>query len=825
MIGRRSEEVLNRAVRFAFERKHEYFTLEHVLLSLLEETDILDLLQDLGASYTEMKKALEGYLEQNVPKNKNLKPGKEKNIQREKPDELEGELEKDDHEDEDSEFSDGGHEVLNHPVATLSIQRLIQRALFHVQSAGKDEIQPADLLVSLYQSKDSFALHLLKKQGLERLAVLNYLSHGRSEDEGVPSSDDGDGVGGKEKSSRPPYEEILEQYTANLNQLASAGKIDPLIGRESELERLIQTLGRRRKNNPLLVGEAGVGKTAIAEGLALRIIEKDVPPFLKDAEVYALDMGSLLAGAKFRGDFEQRFKKVLKAFEKKKEKGIKPILLIDEIHTIVGAGAVNGGMLDAANLLKPLLSRGEVQCIGSTTYNEYRSLFEKDHALSRRFQKIEVTEPGVEDTIKILNGLKSRFEEHHGVKYTADSIRAAVELSSKHITDRLLPDKAIDVIDEVGSRVRIQKGKKENQKVTITGEMVEEIISKIARIPSRSVNLSQKKRLKDLQRDLKLVIFGQEHAIDALVVAIRLARSGLRTGEKPVGSFLFCGPTGVGKTELSKQMAHSLGVPFLRFDMSEYMEKHTVSRLIGAPPGYVGFEQAGLLTEAALKNPHSVILLDEIEKAHSDIWNILLQIMDHGTLTDNNGKKADFRNVILIMTSNVGSREMERRPLGMGSDDATESVSKKEIERTFSPEFRNRLDAVVYFNPLDPVTIGQIVGKQLLELETQLLAKNVELEVDSDVREWLARKGYDRKMGARPMSRLIQDEMKKPLSEEILFGKLEFGGSVKVSLDSKKSGRLVFQYKGNPAPKKPQSSPNQIDSETASVGLKNPNEK
>jgi ATP-dependent Clp protease ATP-binding subunit ClpA len=768
MIGKRAEEVLNRAVRFAFERRQEYFTLEHVLLSLLEETDILDMVRACGGKDDEMRRSLEDYLDREVPKRAQAEDD-----------------DPDTDEDEDSE-SQANRAAEQHPVATLSIQRLIQRALFQVQSSGKDEIQPKDLFVALFQAKDSYALHLLTQQGVERLEVIKIISHGSEES------------ASEEKQERPPAQgsgeksvsDALENYTLHLNREAKKGKIDPLVGRAPELERMIQTLGRRRKNNPLLVGEAGVGKTAIVEGLADRIVQGAVPEFLKSAEVYSLDMGSLLAGAKFRGDFEQRLKKVLKALQAKRESGSYPILFVDEIHTLVGAGAVSGSVLDAANLLKPYLSRGDLQCIGSTTYNEYRTVFEKDHALARRFQKIDVNEPSTEEAIQILQGLKPKFEEHHQVNYTPEAIRGAVELAVKHINDRFLPDKAIDVLDEVGARTKIQKSGPE-----VGLEQVEEMVAKIARIPARSVSVNQKTRLKNLERDLKLAIFGQDSAIESIVTQVRLARSGLRTGDKPIGAFLFCGPTGVGKTELTKQLAASMGIPLLRYDMSEYMEKHTVSRLIGAPPGYVGFEQAGMLTDAVNKNPSSVILLDEIEKAHPDLWNILLQIMDHGTLTDNNGKKADFRNTVIIMTSNVGARDAERRPLGMNASRDRSSVTSKEVERTFSPEFRNRLDAIVYFKPLDPITIGQVVGKQLVELETQLLAKNIEIEVTSDAREWLGTHGYDPSMGARPMARLIQEKIKRPLSEEILFGKLEHGGKVRVDVER---GEFVFSYTPSP---------------------------
>jgi ATP-dependent Clp protease ATP-binding subunit ClpA len=804
MIGRKAEAVLNRAVRYAVEHDHEYFTLEHVLWSLLSEAPVVQTVRACGGDSFALRKEIEVYLEAETPK---LKPKETKSGGHQTTDpEPSVDSADPDFRSEDP-YTSSSEGAPDHPVATLSIQRLIQRALFHVQSAGKDEIQPIDLFVAIFQAKDSRALHLLLKQGIERLDVLNFISHGVRKDTAAPQSseEEGEGEGSQEyeensegaKQGRrlgmgtQKEEDPLSLYTLNLNDRAKAGKIDPLVGRQLELDRMIQTLCRRRKNNPLLVGEAGVGKTALAEGLALRVIENKVPKLLEKALVYALDMGSLMAGTKFRGDFEGRLKKIFSALEKKHQSGSLPILLIDEIHTIVGAGAVSGGALDAANLLKPVLTQGEIRCIGSTTYPEFRNIFEKDHALARRFQKIDVIEPTTEEAIQILSGLKSKFEDHHQVIYSTEAIRAAVELSAKHLNDRFLPDKAIDVIDEAGARARLRmqaspesaapKPGEEAPRLKIGQEEIEEVIAQIARIPARSVSTSQKARLKSLDRDLKLALFGQDHAIDALVTAIRLARSGLRTGERPVGSFLFCGPTGVGKTELSKQLSHSLGVPFLRFDMSEYGEKHTVSRLIGAPPGYVGFEQAGLLTDAVLKTPHSVILLDEIEKAHADIWNILLQVMDHGVLTDNNGRKADFKNSILIMTSNVGSREMERRQLGLsGMDGIGRGASQKAVEQAFSPEFRNRLDAIVYFNPLDPITVGQVVGKQLMELESQLLARQVEVDVGSDVREWLAHKGYDRQMGARPLARLIQDKVKRPLSEEILFGKLEFGGQVRV---------------------------------------------
>jgi ATP-dependent Clp protease ATP-binding subunit ClpA len=804
MIGRKTEAVLNRAVSYAIDHQHEYFTLEHVLWALLTEPKVIETIGACGGDVARLKEDLEAYLSREVPKAP------------EKTGDATDSASKDDIEEE------AGSE---HPIATLSIQRLIQRALFHVQSAGKDEIQPIDLFVALFQAKDSQALHLLAAQGINRLDVLNYISHGIRKnnddepnlpaevDEGqLPADPRSQGLGGTMREIRDemrggagagqgggasgPAEDPLAAYATNLNERAKLGKIDPLVGRVTELERMVQTLCRRRKNNPLLVGEAGVGKTALAEGLALRIVDGSVPEPLRKAVIYALDMGSLLAGTKFRGDFEQRLKRIFSALERKRGHGELPIVLIDEIHTIVGAGAVSGSALDAANLLKPLLAQGEIRVIGSTTYQEYRGTFEKDHALARRFQKIDVTEPTIEEAIQILGGLKPKFEEHHGVVYTAEAVRAAVELSSKHLTDRFLPDKAIDVIDEAGAKMRLKGGGDKE----LGAAMIEEVIAQIARIPARSVTVNQKIALKNLDRDLKLTIFGQDHAIDALATSIRLARSGLRSGDRPVGSFLFCGPTGVGKTELSKQLSRSLGVPFLRYDMSEYSERHTVSRLIGAPPGYVGFEQAGLLTDAILKNPHSVVLLDEVEKAHSEIWNILLQVMDHGTLTDNNGRKADFRNAILIMTSNVGSRELERRSLGLVID-STKSTSsaQKAVETTFTPEFRNRLDGIIYFNPLDPVTIGQVVGKQILELEEQLLAKGVDIELQPEVREWLAQKGYDRLMGARPLRRLIEDKLKKPLAEEILFGKLQDGGVVTVTMEGDEP-KFAFRKGLVPAP-------------------------
>ena len=752
MIGKRAEAVLNRALAMAVERKHEFLTLEHAMLALLDEPEVKQTVEHCKGNVLKFQTDLNAYLQKEVP----LAPENEK-----------GENE--------------------NPIATLGVQRLVQRALFQVQSSGKSEIQPIDLLIALFQAKDSWALYLLNQQGMDRLDVVNFVSHGHlgnEEPHGLDGENSSEGTK-PDANGKAANSDSLSQFTVNFNTMAKNGKLDPLVGRKSELDRVIQTLCRRRKNNPLLVGEAGVGKTAIAEGLAQRIVSGDVPDLLSNAVIYSLDLGALLAGTKFRGDFEQRMKKVIQALEVKHTRGTFPILFIDEIHTIVGAGSVNGGTVDAANLLKPMLARGEIRCFGSTTFNEYRTVFGKDQALSRRFQKIDVAEPTQDEAIQILNGLKPQFESHHHVSYSGEALKSAVELSVKHLTDRFLPDKAIDVIDEVGAKARIkqsQGGKSldEQEPLEVTALDVEEMVAQMARIPAKTVNHNQKDRLSSIDKNLKLTIFGQDHAIDKIVSSIRLARSGLRSGDKPIGSFLFCGPTGVGKTELSKQLAQHLGVAFLRFDMSEYMEQHTVSRLIGAPPGYVGFEQAGLLTDAAIKNPHCVVLLDEIEKAHPSVWNILLQVMDHGFLTDNNGKKADFRNVVLIMTSNVGSRDSERRTVGFMGDIGGMGASQKELERTFSPEFRNRLDAVVFFNPLDMAMMDQVVGKQLVELEHLLLAKNIEIDFDQEVRDWLSKKGFDRKMGARPLARVIQEEIKRPLSEEILFGKLEHGGEVRV---------------------------------------------
>jgi ATP-dependent Clp protease ATP-binding subunit ClpA len=754
MIGKAAEAVIQGAIQMALERRHELLTVEHLFLSLADDSRVAEVLQDCGVELATLRESLEYHLDREVPR----LPA------------------------EDPQQGPRG------PLATPAVERLIQRAIIQVQSSGKGEVQPEDLLVSIFQADGSFSKALLEGMGVERLDVVEFLSHGspREDEESVLQAGL-DAQAGAAAKSQQPEKDPLQQYAIDLNARAKAGKIDPLVGRKLELERMIQTLCRRRKNNPLLVGEAGVGKTALAEGLAWLVVKGEVPDLLEKAHLYQLDLGTLIAGTKYRGDFEARVKKIIQALEKKKVNGELPIVVIDEIHMMIGAGQVGGGVMDAANLLKPALARGDLRCIGSTTYNEYRSTIEKDPALARRFQKIDVPEPSSDEAVQILQGLRPEFEKHHQCTFTDEAIKTAVELSVRHLTDRHLPDKAIDVIDEAGARARLQRQEK------VDAADIEAMIAKMARIPEKTINRSQKDRLRNLERDLKRVIYGQDHAIESLVAAIRMARSGLRTGEKPVGSFLFCGPTGVGKTELAKQLALALGTHFQRFDMSEYGEKHTVSRLIGAPPGYVGFDQAGLLTEALIKNPHSVVLLDEIEKAHPDIWNILLQVMDHGTLTDNNGRKADFRNAVIILTSNVGSREMERQPLGLNTAAGAEvsAQAKKEVERTFTPEFRNRLDAMVFFNALNEKTMGMVVDKQLTELEMLLLAKGVDLRVAPAAREWLGKKGFDRRLGARPLARIIQDEVKRPLADEVLFGKLENGGSVEIRL-SDDGSKLVF---------------------------------
>ncbi|HEX3835636.1 MAG TPA: ATP-dependent Clp protease ATP-binding subunit ClpA [Steroidobacteraceae bacterium] len=735
MLSNELEYCLNDAFHQAREARHEYLTVEHLLLAILDTPKVREILKACGADLLKLKQELKDHLEQSTPK---LDEGEDNEVQ-----------------------------------PTLGFQRVLQRAVFHVQSSGKKEVGVGNVLVAIFSEKQSHAVYLLNRQNVSRLDVVNYLSHGLSKiaeektdkEEASPDAErDAEGGGS-----------ALEKYAANLNRMAQEGRIDPLIGRKLEVERTIEILCRRRKNNPLYVGEAGVGKTAIAEGLARLIVEGKVPDVLSDCTIYSLDMGSLIAGTKYRGDFEKRLKGVIT--ELKKIPGA--ILFIDEIHTVIGAGAASGGVMDASNLIKPVLTNGELRCIGSTTYQEYRGIFEKDHALARRFQKIDVVEPTVSETVEILQGLKPRFEEHHSVKYADDALVAAAELAARHINDRHMPDKAIDVVDEAGARLRLKPvGERES---TVEVRHIEDVVARIARIPAKSVSSSDKEVLKTLERNLKLVIFGQDKAIEALSSSIKMARSGLGDQRKPVGSFLFAGPTGVGKTEVTRQLAIAMGIEFIRFDMSEYMERHTVSRLIGAPPGYVGFDQGGLLTEAIAKHPHCVLLLDEIEKAHPDVFNLLLQVMDHGTLTDNNGRKADFRHVIIVMTTNAGAQEMNRPSIGFTHADHA-SDGMEAVRRLFSPEFRNRIDAIIQFAPLDGTTIERVVDKLIVEIEAQLEQKGVNLTLDDAARRWIATKGYDPKMGARPMARVIQEFIKRPLAEELLFGRLVGGGNVRVTV-------------------------------------------
>ncbi|NND00992.1 MAG: ATP-dependent Clp protease ATP-binding subunit ClpA [Gammaproteobacteria bacterium] len=739
MISKDLEKSLNFAVQVAHEAKHEFVTTEHLLLALLENGSAMAVLQACSANIEQLRLALTEHLIEHVPQ------------------------------------VDDQPDIKTQP--SIGFQRVLQRAIVHVQSAGKSEVEGENVLVAIFSEQDSYAAYYLDQQNVTRFDAVSYISHGITSDqkdlEGLPFKQDQESVEGEQK------EGPLEAYTVNLNQRAEDGHIDPLIGREKEVERTIQILSRRRKNNPLYVGEAGVGKTAIAEGLAKQIVEENVPAVLADAVVYSLDMGALLAGTKYRGDFEKRLKMVLKALSA--EKGA--VLFIDEIHTIIGAGAASGGAMDASNLLKPALSTGELKCIGSTTYQEYRGIFEKDRALSRRFQKIDIEQPTVEETIQILRGLKTRYEEHHEVSYTSEALNSAAELAERYINERFLPDKAIDVIDEAGARTRLFK-REEGDVPVIDTLQIEEIVSSIARIPPRNVSASDVDALKNLERDLKLVVFGQNPAISKLTSAIKMSRSGLGKPDKPIGSFLFSGPTGVGKTEVTRQLAMTLGVELIRFDMSEYMERHTVSRLIGAPPGYVGFDQGGMLTDQINKHPHAVVLLDEIEKAHPDVFNLLLQVMDHGTLTDNNGRKADFRNVIIVMTTNAGAMQVSRNSMGFTKQDHT-SDDTLAIQKMFTPEFRNRLDAVVRFNALSKEVIAKVVDKELLEVERQLLEKNVQLQVNKDARNWIAENGYDETMGARPLARLIQEEIKRGLADELLFGRLQDGGVVTISVKDK----------------------------------------
>ncbi|MEK9891590.1 MAG: ATP-dependent Clp protease ATP-binding subunit ClpA [Pseudomonadales bacterium] len=745
MLSRELEVSLNLAFKDARTKRHEMMTVEHLLLSLLDNTASVTVLKACAANIDKLRAELESFISETTP----LIPEQQ-----------------DDRETQ----------------PTLGFQRVLQRAVFHVQSSGKKEVTGAHLLVALFAEGESHAVYLLKDQDIQRIDVVNYISHGVRKDgqEEPADADASDAAEGEEERKPSP----LESYATNLNEQAKAGKIDPLIGRSEEIERVIQTLSRRRKNNPLLVGESGVGKTAIAEGLARLIVDGQVPEVIQDSTVFALDLGALLAGTKYRGDFEKRLKGLLNELKRTPNQ----ILFIDEIHTIIGAGAASGGVMDASNLLKPLLASGEIRCLGSTTYQEYRGIFDKDRALSRRFQKIDVTEPSVEDTYHILKGLKSKFEEHHQLKYTDRSLRVAAELASRYINDRFMPDKAIDVIDEVGAYQQLQPASRRKKMINVSD--VEKMVAKIARIPSASINSNEKESLKDLETNLKMVIFGQDEAISSLSSAIKLARAGLREGEKPIGSFLFSGPTGVGKTEVCRQLATIMGVELIRFDMSEYMERHTVSRLIGAPPGYVGFDQGGLLTEAITKHPHCVLLLDEIEKAHPDVYNLLLQVMDHGRLTDNNGRGADFRNVILVMTTNAGAAEMSRSSIGFQiQDHALDGMEV--LKKMFTPEFRNRLDAIIPFGPLSRDVIKTVVDKFLVAIQVQLDDKKVQLDVTDAARDWLAVNGYDELMGARPMQRLIQDRIKKPLAEDILFGRLSEGGGAVVV--DEEEGELVLR--------------------------------
>jgi len=742
MLNQELELSLNMAFARAREHRHEFMTVEHLLLALLSNPSAREALEACSVDLVALRQELEAFIEQTTP----VLPMSE--------------------EERDTQ-------------PTLSFQRVLQRAVFHVQSSGRSEVSGANVLVAIFSEQESQAAYLLRKHEVSRLDVVNFISHGTRKDEpGQSSSDSGSQANNSEEQAGG--EERMENFTTNLNQLARVGGIDPLIGRGKELERAIQVLCRRRKNNPLLVGESGVGKTAIAEGLAWRIVQGDVPEIMADCTIYSLDIGSLLAGTKYRGDFEKRFKALLKQLEQ----DTSSILFIDEIHTIIGAGAASGGQVDAANLIKPLLSSGKIRVMGSTTYQEFSNIFEKDRALARRFQKIDITEPSVEETVQIINGLKPKYEAHHDVRYTAKAVRAAVELAVKYINDRHLPDKAIDVIDEAGARARLMPVSK--RKKTINVADIESVVARIARIPEKSVSQSDRDTLRNLSDRLKMLVFGQDKAIEALTEAIKMSRAGLGQDHKPVGSFLFAGPTGVGKTEVTVQLSKALGIELLRFDMSEYMERHTVSRLIGAPPGYVGFDQGGLLTDAVIKHPHAVLLLDEIEKAHPDVFNLLLQVMDNGTLTDNNGRKADFRNVVLVMTTNAGVRETERKSIGLiHQDNSTDAM--EEIKKIFTPEFRNRLDNIIWFDHLSTEVIHQVVDKFIVELQVQLDQKGVSLEVSQDARDWLAEKGYDRAMGARPMTRVIQDNLKKPLANELLFGLLVDGGQVTVTLDKEKN--------------------------------------
>ena len=734
MFSKELELSISQAYQEAREQRHEYLTVEHMLLALLDNASALGILSACGADVAGLEKDIRKVLEDTVPM---LDEGDSRDTQ-----------------------------------PTIGFQRVLQRALYHVQSAGKDEVLGANVLVAIFSEKDSYANYLLNRYDVTRLDVVNYISHGISKVENDAAPEPDPSVIGEQEGAEKTAS-ALDSFTSNLNQRAREDRIDPLIGRAQEVERTVQVLCRRRKNNPLYVGEAGVGKTAMAEGLALRIVKGEVPDILADATIYALDLGALLAGTKYRGDFEKRLKAVIR--ELQNEAGA--ILFIDEIHTIIGAGAASGGVMDASNLIKPVLASGELRCIGSTTFQEFRGVFEKDRALARRFQKIDITEPSVAETVEILRGLKGRFEDHHHVSYLDEALVAAAELSARHINDRHLPDKAIDVIDEAGARQRLLP--EEERKHELDEHDIEYIVANMARIPAKQVSRSDRDALKNMERDLRLVVFGQNEAIGALSAAIKMARAGLGDADKPIGSFLFAGPTGVGKTEVTRQLALTMGIELIRFDMSEYMEAHTVSRLVGAPPGYVGFDQGGLLTEAVTRNPHAVLLLDEIEKAHPDIFNILLQVMDHGKLTDANGREADFRNVIVVMTTNAGAAQSARRSIGFADQDHSTDAMEV-IRRTFSPEFRNRLDAIINFNALDMPVILMVVDKFILELEEQLAIRGVHITVSRAAREWLANKGFDPQMGARPMKRVIQEKIKRPLADDLLFGELAEGGEVEV---------------------------------------------
>ncbi|WP_428390636.1 ATP-dependent Clp protease ATP-binding subunit ClpA [Lichenicoccus sp.] len=777
MLSRNLEQTLHRALSLAGERRHEYATLEHLLLGLVDDGDAATVLRACGVDLDKIRADLTEFL--------------------------------------DKDLAGLASDRSSEPKPTAAFQRVVQRAAIHVQSSGRDEVTGANVLVALFSERESHAVYFLQLQDMTRLDAVNFISHGiakapgRSAQRpvaGAPNSENPEtereerGRGGKNQDG-------LSAYCVNLNKKALAGKIDPLIGRDQEIERTIQILCRRTKNNPLYVGDPGVGKTAIAEGLAKRIVEGDVPEVLAKSTIYALDMGALLAGTRYRGDFEERLKAVVTELEN----NAGGILFIDEIHTVIGAGATSGGAMDASNLLKPALAQGTLRCIGSTTYKEFRNYFEKDRALVRRFQKIDVNEPSIEDAVKILRGLKANYEKHHKVRYTEEAIRASVELAAKYIHDRKLPDKAIDVIDEVGASRMLQPEGKRRKTVTLRD--VEEIVAKIARIPPKSVSADDKETLRTLERDLKAMVFGQDRAIEALGAAIKLSRAGLRDAEKPIGNYLFSGPTGVGKTEVAKQLASTLGIELIRFDMSEYMERHSISRLIGAPPGYVGFDQGGLLTDSIDQHPHAVLLLDEIEKAHQDLYNILLQVMDHGKLTDHNGKTVDFRNVILIMTTNAGAADLTREAIGFGRDSRS-GEDEEAIKRMFTPEFRNRLDAIIAFAGLTPEIVAQVVEKFVLQLEAQLADRNVTIELSSAAKEWLAERGYDRLYGARPLARVIQEHIKKPLAEELLFGQLVKGGSVKVSL---RDGKLAFDYlEATATPGRPESDGDEGGSERES---------